>query len=129
LKRKPRNRNRQNGIPADLKALERIARRAPRSWRSVSALRKAGFQRVAGGLREALALARLHRLRRQMSALRKKARLSRREVARRMGTTPSVVSRLEAGNPADLTLELLERYAQAVDGEVRLALIPAGSEG
>jgi DNA-binding XRE family transcriptional regulator len=55
---------------------------------------------------------------------RSEAGLTQAEVAERMGTTQSVVARLESGrNPPNL--KTLEKYAQAVGRRVRLKLVPA----
>lgn len=60
-----------------------------------------------------------HRLRlvRELVALRRSARLSQAEVARRMGTTQSAVSALEGGEH-DPYLSTLQRYARAVRARV-----------
>jgi DNA-binding XRE family transcriptional regulator len=104
--------------------LERIARRAPKAWRSQKALRQDGFVRIQGGLDQAAAASRLRRLTRQMQALRKKAGLTRSQVARRMGTSASTVSIMEENDPAQLTLAKLEAYARAVGADLCLSLQP-----
>ena len=111
--------------PADSASLERVARLAPKAWRSEKALVRAGFLPVRGGLREAMAASRAARLGRRMAALRKKAGLTQAQVARRMGTTASAVSRMESADSGNLTLDSLERYARAVGAEMRLSLIPS----
>jgi len=103
--------------------LEQIARQAPKSWRSISALRRAGFVRVAGGLKAAVASSRLGRLARQMFHARRRAGLTQSQVARRMGTTTSAISRMESDNPGNLTLGTLERYAAAVGADLRYSLV------
>jgi ribosome-binding protein aMBF1 (putative translation factor) len=104
--------------------LERIAYHAPRAWRSEQALKRTGFKPVAGGLREAVAASRLLRLVRQMAHARRRAGLSQAQVARRMGTTASAVSRMESDSPGNLTLDTVERYAHAVGAELSLSIRP-----
>ena len=55
---------------------------------------------------------------------RTRARLSQAEVASRMGTTESAVSRLESGRVKPST-RTLERYAQATGHRLRISLEPA----
>lgn len=55
----------------------------------------------------------------QLIEARKRAHLTQEEVAKRMGTTQSVVARLESGHPMP-SLRSLQRYAQAVDGKVEI---------
>jgi DNA-binding XRE family transcriptional regulator len=55
----------------------------------------------------------------QLIEARKRAHLTQEEVAKRMGTTQSVVARLESGHPLP-SLRTLQRYAQAVDGKVEI---------
>lgn len=111
----------------DLASSETLARHAPKAWRSDTALARAGFARVRGGLREAMSASRAARLGRRMAALRKKAGLTQAQVARRMGTTASAVSRMESVDPGNLTLESLDRYARAVGAELRLSLVATKS--
>lgn len=68
------------------------------------------------GLEDEFALAR------QLIDARKKAHLTQDEVARRMGTTQSVVARLESGHPLP-SLRSLKRYAQAVNGRVEIRVV------
>ena len=58
----------------------------------------------------------------QLIEARKKAHLTQDEVAKRMGTTQSVVARLESGHPLP-SLRSLKRYAQAVNGKVEIRVI------
>lgn len=58
----------------------------------------------------------------QLIEARKKAHLTQEEVARRMGTTQSVVARLESGHPLP-SLRSLKRYAQAVNGKVEIRVV------
>lgn len=55
----------------------------------------------------------------QLIEARKRAHLTQEEVAKRMGTTQSVVARLESGHPLP-SLRSLQRYAQAVDSKVEI---------
>ena len=55
---------------------------------------------------------------------RARAHLSQAEVASRMGTTESAVSRLESGRVKPST-RTLERYAQATGHRLRISLEPA----
>lgn len=57
---------------------------------------------------------------------RRRAKLSQAEVAARMGTTESAVSRLESGRTKPST-RTLERYADATGHRVRITLTPAAS--
>lgn len=52
---------------------------------------------------------------------RTRAGLTQSEVAARMGTTQSVIARLESGRAAP-SLRSLERYARAVGGRVRVSI-------
>ncbi len=110
--------------PEDLNELERIARTAPKAWRTQKALRKAGFRKVPGGLPEALALSRFARLSRQMRQLRRRSGLSRAELARRMGITVKQLAQLERENLEQATLSTLQSFARAVGADLRLSLQP-----
>src|SRR3954471_17182945 len=57
---------------------------------------------------------------------RTRAHLSQTEVASRMGTTESAVSRLESGRVKPST-RTLERYAEATGHKLRISLEPASS--
>jgi len=56
-------------------------------------------------------------LARELIAARTRARLSQGEVARRMGTTQSVVARLESGGRLP-SMRTMQRFAQAVGGHL-----------
>ncbi len=58
----------------------------------------------------------------QLIEARKKAHLTQDEVAKKMGTTQSVVARLESGHPLP-SLRSLKRYAQAVNGRVEIRVV------
>ena len=58
----------------------------------------------------------------QLIAARTKANLTQEQVARRMGTTQSVVARLESGHPLP-SLRSLRRYASAVGRKVEIRLV------
>ena len=53
---------------------------------------------------------------------RSQANLTQSQVAQRMGTTQSVVARLESGNPLP-SLRSLTRYAEAVGKKVEIRLV------
>src|SRR6266487_3630953 len=61
----------------------------------------------------------------ELVAARQQQRLSQTVVAARMGTSQSVVARLESG-AIDVRLSTLERYAAAVGRDLDLRLRPAG---
>lgn len=50
---------------------------------------------------------------------RKKAKLSQKELAEKLHTTQSVISRMESGN-ANITLARLQQYAEACGGKLQL---------
>jgi DNA-binding transcriptional regulator YiaG len=58
----------------------------------------------------------------QLIEARMKANLTQEEVARLMGTTQSVVARLESGQPQP-SLRSLRRYASAVGGRLEIRLV------
>jgi predicted transcriptional regulator len=58
----------------------------------------------------------------QLIEARTKANLTQEQVARRMGTTQSVVARLESGHPLP-SLRTLRRYASAVGSKVEIKLV------
>lgn len=60
---------------------------------------------------------------RQMIAARLRAKLTQRQVAERMGTTQSVVARIESGSQPP-SLKTLERYAAAIGCQLTLSLRP-----
>ena len=62
---------------------------------------------------------------RELIAARNKARLTQGEVAQRMGTTQSVVARLESGKRMP-SMRTVQRYAQAIGARavVRLERVP-----
>lgn len=66
----------------------------------------------------------LQRLLREMIAARRRAGLTQREVAVRMGTTPSAISRLEVGIRSRPTLSTLENYALVVGCRIEIRLRP-----
>jgi DNA-binding XRE family transcriptional regulator len=55
---------------------------------------------------------------------RKSANLTQEQVAERMGTTQSVVARMESGNPLP-SLKSVVRYAAAVNSRIELKLVQA----
>jgi DNA-binding XRE family transcriptional regulator len=58
----------------------------------------------------------------QLIEARTKANLTQEQVARRMGTTQSVVARVESGHPLP-SLRTLRRYASAVGSKVEIRLV------
>ncbi len=55
---------------------------------------------------------------------RKSAKLTQKQVAERMGTTQSVVARMESGKPLP-SLKSVARYAAAVNSKIELKLVQA----
>jgi predicted transcriptional regulator len=64
----------------------------------------------------------------ELAGARRAAGLSQTEVAARMGTSQSVVARLESG-AIDARLSTLQRYALAVGRELELGVRPEDAEG
>jgi DNA-binding XRE family transcriptional regulator len=60
----------------------------------------------------------------QMLKARSRAGLTQEAVAKRMGTTKSAVSRLEAAGKHAPSLATLDRYARAVGCEIKLRIVP-----
>ena len=60
----------------------------------------------------------------ELLAARTRAGMTQEQVAERMGTTKSAVSRLEAGGSHSPSVSTLERYARAVGCEVEIRLTP-----
>ncbi len=102
--------------------LERIARTAPARWRTEAAIRRAGFRPVRGGLKAALQVSRLRRLSRELARARCRAKLTQAQVARRMGTTVSAISRMESKYPGNLTLATIQRFTDAVGAEFLISV-------
>lgn len=75
-----------------------------------------GFRREYEALEEEFSLAG------QLIEARTKANLTQAQVARLMGTTQSVVARLESGHPLP-SLRSLMRYASAVGSKVEIRLV------
>ena len=59
----------------------------------------------------------------ELAAARREASLSQTEVAARMGTSQSVVARLESGQ-IDARLSTLQRYAAAIGSDLQVELRP-----
>ena len=72
--------------------------------------------------REFVALAEGFSIAAQLIEARTKANLTQEQVARRMGTTQSVVARLESGHPLP-SLRSLRRYVSAVERKVEIWLV------
>lgn len=77
---------------------------------------------VFPGFRE-IALRRRRQVIDELATARREANLSQTEVAARMGTSQSVVARLESGG-IDARLSTLQRYAAAVGHELQLGIRP-----
>ena len=73
------------------------------------------------------ALALEYQLADQMLKARARAGLTQDAVAERMGTTKSAISRLESAGKHAPSLATLKRYAQAVDCELQVRLVPQKS--
>ena len=61
---------------------------------------------------------------RKIYELRTKARLSQAELARKVGTTKSVISRLEDADYDGHSLEMLRRIASALEKRVEIRFLP-----
>ena len=62
---------------------------------------------------------------RQIAALRQEARLTQRELAMMVGTTPSVISRLESSDYEGHSLSMLRRIAAALNRRIEIRFVPA----
>lgn len=69
------------------------------------------------------------RLLRQLLEARKRAGLTQEEVALRMGTTRSAISRLEGSRRHLPALSTLRRYADVLGCDVEIQLVPRAPEG
>ncbi len=65
---------------------------------------------------------------RQVYALRKQAGLTQNQLAKLVGTTSSVISRLEDADYRGHSLSMLRRIAAALNQRVEIRFIPAGKE-
>ncbi|MGD0950208.1 MAG: XRE family transcriptional regulator [Candidatus Binatia bacterium] len=61
---------------------------------------------------------------RKVYALRTRAKLTQKELAARVGTTPSVISRLEDDDYDGHSLAMLRRIAAALDKRVEIRFVP-----
>lgn len=61
----------------------------------------------------------------QIYNLRKRARLSQRQLAARVGTTASVICRLEDSDYEGHSLSMLKRIAAALGRDVKILFVPA----
>jgi ribosome-binding protein aMBF1 (putative translation factor) len=64
---------------------------------------------------------------RKVRTLREKAGLTQKQLAERVGTTPSVISRLEAADYDGHSLAMLRRIAAAADHRVVVRFVPTGT--
>ena len=62
----------------------------------------------------------------QIYGLRKRAGLSQRQLAAKVGTTASVICRLEDSDYEGHSLSMLKRIASALGRQVKIVLVPAG---
>jgi DNA-binding XRE family transcriptional regulator len=62
---------------------------------------------------------------RQILALRKQARLTQTDLAQLVGTTPSVISRLESADYEGHSLSMLRRIATALNRRIEIRFVPA----
>ena len=83
------------------------------------AMKRKGFAEAYDGLATEYALVR------ELLSARSRAGLTQEEVAERMGTTKSAVSRLEAAGKNSPSVTTLQKYAQAVGSRVEIRLVPA----
>lgn len=63
------------------------------------------------------------RLAMDITKLREKRGISQAELARRLGTTQSVIARLENPNYAGYTLKTLQNVARALNGHLEISLV------
>lgn len=66
---------------------------------------------------------------RKVYALRTTAKLTQKELAGRVGTTPSVISRLEDDDYAGHSLAMLRRIAAALNKRVEIRFVPLKGKG
>jgi ribosome-binding protein aMBF1 (putative translation factor) len=88
------------------------------------------LDRLAGedpALQKLVEEARLNaRVAQRLYALRTTAGLSQSELARKVGTTQSVISRLEDADYEGHSLSMLQRIARALDQELDVRFVPTG---
>lgn len=82
------------------------------------ARRRPGFQNAYDALETE------HQLANELIAARARAGLTQDAVAQRMGTTKSVISRLERAGKHTPSVGTLQRYAKAVGCELKIELVP-----
>jgi transcriptional regulator with XRE-family HTH domain len=70
-------------------------------------------------------LAPAYRLVSELLEQRKRLGITQKELAKRMGTSQSVVSRLESGEFLNVTLRTLSRMARVLDCSLQMDLIPS----
>lgn len=68
------------------------------------------------------------RVAQRLYAIRTEAGLSQKELARKVGTTQSVISRLEDADYEGHSLSMLQRIACALDQELDVRFVPAGQK-
>lgn len=103
-------------------------RTKPEKVRTTDALQI--LDRLAGAdpaLQKLVEQARLNaRVAQRLYTLRTTAGLSQLELARKVGTTQSVISRLEDADYEGHSLSMLQRIARALDQELDVRFVPAG---
>ena len=65
------------------------------------------------------------RIAEQIYSLRQTAGLTQKELAKRVGTTPSVICRLEDADYDGYTLKMLQRISAALQSKVEIRFVPA----
>ena len=66
---------------------------------------------------------------RQIHDLRTSRGLTQRELAERVGTTQSVIARIEDADYEGHSLRMLRRVAEALDAHLSVRLVPEGTHG
>ncbi|MFZ4803530.1 MAG: helix-turn-helix transcriptional regulator [Synechococcus lacustris] len=89
---------------------------------------RARVEKIPGYLEARQEAAVEFRLLRQLLDARKQAGLTQEEVALRMGTTRSAISRLEAARKHLPALTTLRRYAEVLGCDVEINLVPRGNQ-
>lgn len=83
------------------------------------------YVRADAAMTEYVEQARMNaRIARQIHALRLEAHLTQRQLAQRVGTTPSVISRLEDDDYEGHSLNMLMRIAAALGKQIRVEFAP-----
>ncbi len=102
--------------PLDIKRLKALALKIDREEGDELKAKASAYKREADRLREIF---------RQLQAERQRQNLSLSEVARRSGIDKGRLSRLESEEYPNVTIDTLERYAQALHKRIVVALVDA----